>query len=44
MKLRFRGAVSQLDQTHQFGQLKKNIAQAKTVLRAKQIEEQIKAA
>lgn len=44
MKLRFRSAVSQLDQTHQFREIKKNIAQARTVLRTKQIDEQIKAA
>lgn len=35
MKLRFRNAIGQLDQTHQFSQIKLRIAQAKTVLNEK---------
>ena len=38
MKLRFRHATQQLTQTHQFGELKKNIARVTTVLNAKLAE------
>lgn len=38
MKLRFRNAIGQLDQTHQFSEIKGRIAQAKTILREKMQE------
>jgi ribosomal protein L29 len=40
MKLRFRNAIGQLDQTHQFSEIKVKVAQAKTVLKEKMQEAQ----
>ncbi len=41
MKLRFRKAAGQLEQTHQIGQLRKNLARLETVINRKQSGEAV---